>query len=97
MKNKIFRKSILVLLVLTMLLPILSLFMLSVSADTVNNVYFQGYTLTFNENEYETYHEALDAQTNSEKLANGTFTNPVSTGAPQITVLIHGFAGTAAD
>ena len=88
MKNRLLRKGILIILVLTMLLPILSLFMLSASASSTNG-YYEGYSTG-------TSSEDLHSLTNSSKNTDGTFTTSVSTGAPQITVLIHGFAGRAA-
>ena len=97
MKNKVFRKSILILLVISLLLPILSVFMISASAATSDEDYYEGFPLEVDYDKYANYDEALEGETNSEKGAGGAYTIPVSVNSPQITVLIHGFAGKAAD
>lgn len=89
MKNKVFRKSILILLVISLLLPIMSLFMISASASTTNE-YYVGYSQGISL-------ENLHNLTNSSKNSDGTYTNTVSTNSPQITVLIHGLGGAASD
>lgn len=75
----------------------MSLFMISTSAATSGEDYYEGFPLEVDYDKYANYDEALEGETNSEKGAGGAYTIPVSVNSPQITVLIHGLGGAASD
>ena len=82
MRNKLIKKIIVSTLIIAILSSLLSVFVFASGDESANSPYlYEG----FSGDDVN-----LEAETNTQKNADGTFVNPVTEAAPQITFLIHG-------
>ena len=81
-KNRVVKKSIVITIILAMIISLISVLAIPIFAsETVVHTPFEGYSGDAD----------IEAITNTAKNEDGSYTNPVSTEAPRITVLIPGF------